>query len=525
MKIGKEVKIGLGVISLLLVIFGYVAYRRLADSHPPEPLIAMGETPAEGAGTTDAAGAETLGSDGMLSRMGKRPAEESTDPPEPSWSRTRAKPEADEHAGHDHAAPKKPELKREPKPVVRPAQRENHASAFDTRPKTVAAEETTTEEEPAEARTGEPRTLPDVDEVPAYARARLEKAREDAAEAAAEEPAPEPELKSSRRPLQVQAPQDEREPDRNHEPTRNPLERGHDRDLEPARPQSIAIRGAQPGAVREVVNHEDSMSRPDMYNATPRSTHATPAHSAPHASPAYGAPLRPHASGVSLPHDSSSPYAHGNEYNATPHGSSNPASKEYSDSSKYGAKPGEPAPLEHRHNDRYEVQPNDSYWVIAARVYGSGAYFKALYEHNRGKYPWADKLKVGDKIATPTIALLQSEYPDLCPRPRSHAGANARQAFHPSARPVSTGRTYQVREGDTLFDIARYELGKASRWTEIYELNRDRLADDFDYLPPGTMLALPTGAPAARPGTNEAYHSQDPYNNERVTGRPQPGVR
>ncbi len=515
MKIGKEVKIGLGVISLLLVIFGYVAYRRLADSHPPEPLIAMGETPVEEAGATDAAGADTSGSDGMLSRMRKSPAEAASDPPEPSWSRTRSKPEADEHAGHDHAAPKKPEPKHEPKPVVRPAHRENHASssAFDTRPKTAAAEETTTEEEPGVARTGEPRTLPDVDDVPAYARARLERAREEAAEAAIEEAAPEPELKSSRRPLQVQVPHEE------HEHNRNPLER--DREHEPARPQSIAIRGAQPGAVREVVNHEDSMARPDMYNATPRTTHAAPAH----ASPAHSTPLRPHASGVSLPHDSSSPYAHGNEYNATPHGSSNPNSKDYSDSSKYGVRPGEPAPLEHHHSDRYEVQPNDSYWVIAARIYGSGAYFKALYEHNRGKYPWADKLKVGDKIATPTVALLQTEYPDLCPRPRSHAGSAARQAFHPSARPVSTGRSYQVREGDTLFDIARYELGKASRWTEIYELNRDRLADDFDYLPPGTMLALPTGAPAARPGTNEAYHSQEPYNNERVTGRPQPGVR
>ena len=53
------------------------------------------------------------------------------------------------------------------------------------------------------------------------------------------------------------------------------------------------------------------------------------------------------------------------------------------------------------------------------------------------------------------------------------------------------GRTYQVQEGDTLFDIARNELGKASRWGEIYELNREALGKDFDYLTPGMRLTLP----------------------------------
>ena len=44
---------------------------------------------------------------------------------------------------------------------------------------------------------------------------------------------------------------------------------------------------------------------------------------------------------------------------------------------------------------------------------------------------------------------------------------------------------YVVQEGDTLFDIARYELGKASRWAEIYDLNRNQLGSDYDYLRAG----------------------------------------
>ncbi len=65
----------------------------------------------------------------------------------------------------------------------------------------------------------------------------------------------------------------------------------------------------------------------------------------------------------------------------------------------------------------YEVQPNDNFWVISEKVYGSGAYFKALAEHNRGKVGQRDKLRVGDSIATPTIAQLEQTYPDLCPKP------------------------------------------------------------------------------------------------------------
>jgi hypothetical protein len=40
-------------------------------------------------------------------------------------------------------------------------------------------------------------------------------------------------------------------------------------------------------------------------------------------------------------------------------------------------------------------------------------------------------------------------------------------------------------------------LGKASRWAEIYDLNRDTLGEDFDYLQPGTELAMPPKGPAA----------------------------
>ena len=47
-----------------------------------------------------------------------------------------------------------------------------------------------------------------------------------------------------------------------------------------------------------------------------------------------------------------------------------------------------------------------------------------------------------------------------------------------------------VRQGESLWGVARRTLGKGSRWREIYEANRDAIADP-DYLAPGTELAIP----------------------------------
>ena len=139
----------------------------------------------------------------------------------------------------------------------------------------------------------------------------------------------------------------------------------------------------------------------------------------------------------------------------------------------------------------YKIQPNDNYWVISEKVYGSGAYFNALAEINRSKVAERDKLRVGDMISTPTIAQLEHSYPQLCPKPSHRDTVRSRSSLVSTHSPYTGGRTYEVQEGDTLFDIARHELGKASRWSEIYDLNREALGKDFDYLTPGMQLILP----------------------------------
>ncbi|MBX7167853.1 MAG: LysM peptidoglycan-binding domain-containing protein [Pirellulales bacterium] len=139
----------------------------------------------------------------------------------------------------------------------------------------------------------------------------------------------------------------------------------------------------------------------------------------------------------------------------------------------------------------YTVEPQDNYWVISQKIYGNGAYFKALFEHNRDRYPRANRLRVGDVISTPPAETLAATYPQLMPRELRPAAASRDIRGAPVAVAPTGPRPYVVAEGDTLFDIARNELGDARRWSEIYELNRQTLGNNVDRLQPGTQLTLP----------------------------------
>jgi len=142
---------------------------------------------------------------------------------------------------------------------------------------------------------------------------------------------------------------------------------------------------------------------------------------------------------------------------------------------------------------KYTASPNDNFYTIARKAYGSGAYFRALAQHNRDKYPEADSIRIGDVIAVPPVEQLEARYPALCPKP-DHRDAAKNRSLAAAAEPLRGGRVYVVQEGDTLFDIARYELGSRARVAEVIELNRRVLGDQINYLTPGMRLMLPDEA-------------------------------
>lgn len=71
-------------------------------------------------------------------------------------------------------------------------------------------------------------------------------------------------------------------------------------------------------------------------------------------------------------------------------------------------------------------------------------------------------------------------------------GGGAQDVGHASAGGNGgwTSRTYTVKKGDTLSEIAQEQLGKASRYPEIFEMNKPMLKDP-DRIYPGQVLRLP----------------------------------
>ena len=144
-----------------------------------------------------------------------------------------------------------------------------------------------------------------------------------------------------------------------------------------------------------------------------------------------------------------------------------------------------------------QIRENDSFWLISQRAYGTGAYFRALYEHNRREFPEPDRLPVGALVEILPREALRERYAGFCP-PRDESAAsvptvatNPRAMVPPSNAGDTSSRTYQVRGGESLFDIARHELGQASRYIEILELNQSQLNDQLEDLPKGLTLQLP----------------------------------
>src|SRR5262249_40070048 len=81
------------------------------------------------------------------------------------------------------------------------------------------------------------------------------------------------------------------------------------------------------------------------------------------------------------------------------------------------------------------------------------------------------------------------------PRPPQDQALTNKHATEPTANPAkpphSRHASFRVRDGESLWRIARRKLGSGDKWRELYEANKDAIGGDPDFVRAGTRLVLP----------------------------------
>ena len=198
-----------------------------------------------------------------------------------------------------------------------------------------------------------------------------------------------------------------------------------------------------------------------------------------------------------------------------------PMQQEFADPIRPRTRPVDPAPFSQEPDpmeampalaEFYIVQDGDTFWDISKKLYGKHGYFLALYDHNRDAIPNADLMQPGTKLRTPDANLLKSLATQLAAssKPvRMAARVGADDAVVSGTTVARSRRSsadeagiyvtenglpmYRIGDKDTLIKIAVDHLGRAERWKQIYNMNRDRMKSEQD-LHPGTELRLPADA-------------------------------
>lgn len=148
------------------------------------------------------------------------------------------------------------------------------------------------------------------------------------------------------------------------------------------------------------------------------------------------------------------------------------------------------------------VTRRDTLWSISQQVYGTARYVPALARYNQQIVPHPEKLPLGVHLLIPPPEVLEAQYPELFRKMTRRDGQVSPAGGSIEAAPSSQAGLflnssgaplYRVGKSDTLSRIAQRSLGRASRWTEIFEMNRDRLPGP-ESLKPGMVLRLPPDA-------------------------------
>ncbi|MBS1993784.1 MAG: LysM peptidoglycan-binding domain-containing protein [Cyanobacteria bacterium SZAS LIN-3] len=121
----------------------------------------------------------------------------------------------------------------------------------------------------------------------------------------------------------------------------------------------------------------------------------------------------------------------------------------------------------------YTIRSGDCLWNIAKDQLGDATKWSDIYKMN------ADVLGTNPSLIHPGASI-------QLPGAEGAAGASGGIAH------------YTVKPGDNLWDIAKNQMGDATKWTDLYKANHDIIGSNPDLIRPGQELTIDTGA--ADPG-------------------------
>jgi len=127
----------------------------------------------------------------------------------------------------------------------------------------------------------------------------------------------------------------------------------------------------------------------------------------------------------------------------------------------------------------YQVRPGDTLWKIAEKFFGSGRRWGRIYEDNMAVIPDPNKLRIGQTL---TIS--------LTPGNNVSSATSAAQSPAGEGTMPASGKSYTVEAGDNLYKIAMKIYGQGRCWNDIYQLNRNIIAEP-EKIYAGQKILLP----------------------------------
>ena len=127
--------------------------------------------------------------------------------------------------------------------------------------------------------------------------------------------------------------------------------------------------------------------------------------------------------------------------------------------------------------ERHRVQQGDTMASLAKQYYGSTQFTAFLVSRNK-------------QLANPTQPRV-GEVVNIVPRPTDGKPRAKEPATVTQQTPTPATREYRVKSGDSFYRIARDVLGDATRWNELFLINKKLVGNDPTKLQIGQVIVLP----------------------------------